>query len=210
MNPLARLLAQAEVDIGGVARRAVDSAVAPLKAKSQEVVNEALGTVTATARALAFKAAAAVLAAIMLVAALVFAFAALYHYILQRVGPMDAMLIMGGLFLVLAVIAGAVAAALPLTARAAPAGRSGAAAALERPDPRPRPVPDGPPSEGEQALRSGLDAIVSALGEAGFKREQAGLRAGLSIADKLRPMQVVTLALVGGVLAGARMMRRRR
>ena len=53
-------------------------------------------------------------------------------------------------------------------------------------------------------------AIVSALGEAGVKREQAGLRAGLTIANQLRPMQVVTLALVGGILAGARLVRRRR
>ena len=58
-------------------------------------------------------------------------------------------------------------------------------------------------------MKSGLGAIASALGEAGFRREQAGLRAGLAIAEQLKPMQIVSLALIGGFLAGVRVRRRR-
>ena len=62
-----------------------------------------------------------------------------------------------------------------------------------------------PSGEAEQALSVGLDTLVSALGEAGFKREQAGLRAGIAMARQLRPVQIASLALLGGFVMGARL-----
>ena len=59
-------------------------------------------------------------------------------------------------------------------------------------------------------MSSGLDAVVSALGEAGLRREQAGLKAGLAIAKQLKPMQLISLALLGGFVAGIRMTSKRR
>ncbi len=59
-------------------------------------------------------------------------------------------------------------------------------------------------------LKVGFETIVSVLGEAGFRREQAGLKAGLALASQLKPMQIVSLALIGGFVAGFRSFPRRR
>ncbi len=220
-NPLARLLAQAEINLGDVIRRAVDSAAAPIKAKSQELVDDALGTVTTTARNLAVKAALALLAGLLFLAGLAFALAALFRYLEGLTGPIWASLIMAGIFIVLAVLAAVAMAAWPVKPKAkinppqtdldAQRARltmgEAMRSASQRPtasDPDVRPDLSSPPTT-EQTLNSGLEAVVVALGEAGFTREQAGLRAGLTIAQQLRPMQVVSLALLGGFLAGARM-----
>lgn len=216
MTPIARLMAAAEVNLASAGRRAVESAIAPLKAKSQEMVSDALGTVTATARTIAIKAGLAAFAGLMVIVAIVLALMAAYTRLDEALGPTKALLIMAGAFALLAILGIAAVALVPATPKRKPKGVSSvppANAPLSDATARAADrtvgsyarlgVPDDPAGT-EQALNAGLDTLVSALGEAGFKREQAGLRAGLAIARQLRPMQIASLALLGGFVMGAR------
>lgn len=218
MTPIARLLAAAEVNLAAVSRRAVDGAVAPLKARGQEFVADTFDTVTATARTVAIKAGLAGLAGVMLIVAVVLALMAAYSRLAEVLGPTKALLVMAGGFLLLAVLGAVGIALVPATAK------KGKRPPVERPAPLGAPVSDATAraadrtagsyarlgqaddlGQTEQALNLSLDTLVSALGEAGFKREQAGLRAGLAMARQLRPMQIASLALLGGFVMGARL-----
>lgn len=218
MTPIARLLAAAEVNLAAASRRAVEGAVTPLKIKGQELVSDTLDTVAATVRTVAIKAGLAAFAGVMLIVAVVLALMAAYGRLADALGPTKALLVLAGAFLLLAVLGAAGVALVPAAAK------SGKRAAADRPAPPGTPVSDatarvaeqtansyarlgrddehGPT---EQALNLGLDTLVSALGEAGFRREQAGLRAGLAMARQLKPMQIASLALLGGFVMGARM-----
>ncbi len=212
MSPVARLLAAAEVNLADVGRRAVESAVAPVREKLRDLVSETLGRVVAVVRSLAVKAALGVFALVMAIVAVVLALMAAYDALAAVLGPTRALLVMAGAFLLLAVLAAVGIALVPSgTGRRGPGGPV-ALPATGGTSPRPVPnrrtaeaVPPAGPGSTERALDTGLDALVSALGEAGFKREQAGLRAGLAIARQLRPMQVASLALLGGFVMGARL-----
>lgn len=209
MSPIARLLASAEVNLAAAGRRAVESAVAPVREKLRDLVSETLGTVTRAIRMIAVKAALGVFALVMVIVAVVLALMAAYSALDAAMGPTRALLVMAGAFLLLAVLAAVGIALVPATVKRsklpAAASNSGGAAAPGRAG---APLLVGraaEPAGTERALDTGLDALLSALGEAGFKREQAGLRAGLTIARQLRPMQVASLALLGGFVMGARL-----
>lgn len=221
MSPFARLIAAAEVNLAAASRRAVESAAAPIKEKSREIVSDALGTVTATARNVAIKAAFGAFAVVMLIVGIVLALMAAYGKLETILGPVEALLVMAGAFVLLAVVGVVGAMLVPTRPKRAKPAPTPPPVQVDLSDATAR-VADqtvgsyarlgqaGEPGTTEHALDSGLDALVSALGEAGFKREQAGLRAGLAIARQLRPMQVASLALLGGFVMGARLLGRRR
>ena len=216
-NPLSRMLAQAEVSLADVARRSVESVTLPIKIKSQEIVAEVSGSVSAHIRTLAIKAGLAVFAAVMLIVALVYALSALHGYLVTVTGPLEALLIMAALFAVLAL-----AAIVAVVAWPAPQPRSKAVAqavtvqakrVAEQTKAKVRPAAEEKIdrlADTDMDLKTGFDTIVAALGDAGLRREQAGLKAGLAIANQLKPIQLVSLALVGGFVAGLRLMGKRR
>ncbi|WP_131113529.1 hypothetical protein [Lichenihabitans psoromatis] len=228
-NPISRLIAQAEVNVTEMGRRAVDQAAATVKARSQEVVSDVMRTATSTVKTVAIKAGLALFAGVMLIVAVIFGLIALYDYLASLMGPIEALLAMAALFLVLG-IAGIVvmmtmsssatvkdkkAPAIAATQDVEAAQRAMAASQQPPVEAASAEVRDDPTAQlkshdPDQAMRSGLDAVVSALGDAGFRREQAGLRAGIAIASQMRPVQLVSLALLGGFLAGVRSKRGRR
>lgn len=232
-SSLARLVGQAEAHMAGLGRRAVDSVTTPLRIKSQEIASETIEAVSRTVKVIAIKAVLGLVAAITAVVAIVYAIAALYQKLLPTLGPVEARLVLAGLFALVAVIAIVALVAWPsgkpaariaadkaeaeahravadaraslgaateaAAARAKVSGAAEAAAAYaEAP----------PPAAGD--LMGSFETIVSVLGDAGFRREQAGLRAGLALASQLKPMQIVSLALIGGFIAGMRSGGRRR
>lgn len=234
IGPLARLIDQAEVGLSGITRRAVASVTVPIRQKGQELASETLDTVVGVAKTVAIKAALGLVAAIMAIVAIVYAIAALYAFLLPRLGPVEARLVLAGLFLLIAVVAVVLllfwpksvptakvlarqadkaqavvdkdAARLRNDVRAAAVKadvamerRSEATAATAADDGQ------GPAVD----LAGGFETMVTALGDAGFRREQAGLRAGLALASQLKPMQIVSLALIGGFVAATRYPRRR-
>lgn len=225
MTPFARLLSQTEFNFAEMSRRAVENATAPLKARGQEILADTVESVTTTARRFLIKAGFALAAGLLLLVAVIFAFAALYHELFHLIGVIPALLVMAGIFIVLALLAIAA-----MTIWPSGKARSATRASLEREHARlamaeasrrmaaeqaqayetiAKSSAAADPNEGEQALNSGLEAIVTALGDAGFAREQAGLKAGLTIAQKLRPMQAVSLALLAGFVVGTRIIPRR-
>ncbi len=232
-SSLARLVGQAEAHMAGLGRRAVDSVTTPLRIKSQEIASETIEAVSRTVKVIAIKAVLGLVAAIMAVVAIVYAIAALYQKLLPTLGPVEARLVLAGLFALVAVIAIVALVAWPsgkpaariaadkaeadahravadaraslgaaTEAAAARAKASGAAEAAAAYAEAP------PPAAGD--LKGSFETIVSVLGDAGFRREQAGLRAGLALAGQLKPMQIVSLALIGGFIAGMRSGGRRR
>jgi hypothetical protein len=229
-NPIAQLMAQAEVGLADFSRRTIESVTLPIRLKSQEVVADVSASVKASAISIAIKAGLSLFAGVMLIIALGYGLSALHGYLATVFSPIEATLIMAGVFLALAVIALLVLAFWPSGAtkrKAAVPSRVmlDAEAAVARA--RSGIEADAPAAKGQaraQAkaaqptadttatsmadMTSGLGAIAAALGEAGFKKEQAGLRAGLAIAQQLKPMQIVSLALIGGFIAGARYRRR--
>ncbi len=215
MTPIARLLAAAEGNLAAAGRRAVESAVEPLREKGREIVSETLGTVTATAKGLAIKAGLGVFAGIMLIVGIVLALMAAYTRLAEALGPTEALLVMAGAFLLLAILAAVGIALVPTTPKRSPSKPKAPApgaplsdatvrAADRTANSYARMAQADDPGNAEQALGVGLDTLVSALGEAGFKREQAGLRAGIAMARQLRPLQIASLALLGGFVMGAR------
>lgn len=215
-NPLSRMLAQAELNLADVARRSVDSVTLPIKMKSQEVIAEVSSSVIAHIRTLAIKAGLAVFAVVMLIVALVYAVSALHGYLVRVTGPVEALVIMAAIFAVLALAALIAVAAWP-----APNPKSKAvvqAAAVqakrvaEQTRVKARAMNDtiDRASEPDMDFKAGFDTIVAALGDAGLRKEQAGLKAGLALANQLRPVQLVSLALLGGFVAGLRLMGKRR
>lgn len=229
-SSLARLFGQAETHMAGLGRRAVDSVTTPLRVKSQEIATETLDVVSRTIKVLAIKAVLGLVAAIMAIVAIVYAIAALYQQLLPILGPVEARLVLAGAFALVAILAVVAMIAWPsgkpsvkraadkasadaeraaaearasLTAathaaeaRAKAAGVSGAA--------RPSGASAQDPAPTANDLASGFETIVSVLGDAGFRKEQAGLKAGLALASQLKPMQIVSLALIGGFIAGMR------
>ena len=200
-NPLARMLAQAEVNLADVARRSVDSVTLPIKIKSQEIIAEVSGSVSAHIRILAIKAGLAVFAVVTLVVALVYAFAALHGYLVVATGPLEALLIMAALFAVLAVAALVAVVAWPAPKPSSKVVVQAAAVhakrVAEQTRTKARPAIEDKPvrvAEPDMDLKAGFETIVAALGDAGLRREQAGLKAGLAIANQLRPIQLVSLA----------------
>lgn len=227
-SSLARLVGQAEAHIAGLGRRAVDSVTTPLRIKSQEIASETLETVSRTVKVIAIKAVLGLVAAIMIVVAIVYAIAALYEKLLPMLGPVEARLVLAGLFALVAVIAIVALVAWPsgkpvvkttadkATAEArramaearaslgssqqAAAARSQVSGAAEAAQAAAYGQATPPASD----LKTSFETIVSVLGDAGFRREQAGLKAGLALASQLKPMQIVSLALIGGFIAGMR------
>lgn len=235
-SSLARLVGQAEAHMAGLGRRAVDSVTTPLRIKSQEIASETIDAVSRTFKVLAIKAVLGLVAAIMAVVAIVYAIAALYEKLLPTLGPVEARLVLAGLFALVAVIAIVALVAWPSgkpatrivadkaeaeARRAVAEARASLDAATETAAARAkasgateaarRSAADAEVSPQSAAdLKSGFETIVSVLGDAGFRREQAGLRAGLALASQLKPMQIVSLALIGGFIAGMRSGGRRR
>lgn len=216
-NPLSRMLARAEVNLADVARRSVDSVTLPIKVKSQEIIAEVSGSVAAHARTLAIKAGLAVFAVVMLIVALVYAFSALHHYLVRVTGPLEALVLMAALFAVLALAAVIAVVAWPAPRPANRAVVQAAAVQANRVADQTRATARpsveeklGRVAEPDMDLKAGFDTIVDALGDAGLRREQAGLKAGLALAQQLRPIQLVSLALIGGFVAGLRLMGKRR
>lgn len=234
-SSLARLVGQAEAHMAGLGRRAVDSVTTPLRIKSQEIASETIEAVSRTVKVIAIKAVLGLVAAIMAVVAIVYAIAALYQKLLPTLGPVEARLVLAGLFALVAVIAIVALVAWPSgkpaariaadkaeaeAHRAVADARASLAAATEAAAARARAsgaaeaaqaaaYAEGPsPAAGD--LKGSFETIVSVLGDAGFRREQAGLRAGLALASQLKPMQIVSLALIGGFIAGMRSGGRRR
>lgn len=227
-SSLARLVGQAEAHMAGLGRRAVDSVATPLRIRSQEIATDTLEAVSRTLKVIVIKAVLGLVAAIMAVVAIVYAIAALYQKLLPILGPVEARLVLAGAFALVAILAvvamvawpggkptakvaadkagaeadramadarAAVAAATHAAeARAKAAGAAGAAPSAAYAQAPP------PPAD----LKDGFETIVSVLGDAGFRREQAGLKAGLALASQLKPMQIVSLALIGGFIAGMR------
>lgn len=228
-SSLARLVGQAEAHMAGLGRRAVDSVTTPLRIKSQEIASETLETVSRTLKVIAIKAVLGLVAAIMAVVAIVYAIAALYEKLLPTLGPVEARLVLAGLFALVAVIAVVALIAWPsgkspvdkasakadhamADANASLASVTEAAAARAKASRAAEAAQSAATASAPPAgdLKSGFETIVSVLGDAGFRREQAGLRAGLALASQLKPMQIVSLALIGGFIAGMRSGGRRR
>lgn len=228
-SSLARLVGQAEAHMAGLGRRAVESVTTPLRIKSQEIASETLEAVSRTVKVIAIKAVLGLVAAIMAVVAIVYAIAALYEELLPMLGPVEARLVLAGLFALVAVIAVVALVAWPSGKSPAKAAVNEAAAEAQRAmvdarqslastkdaataraetsDAAAAASSNTPP--GGSDLKGSFETIVSVLGDAGFRREQAGLRAGLALASQLKPMQIVSLALIGGFIAGMRGGRRR-
>lgn len=226
-SSLARLVGQAEAHMAGLGRRAVDSVATPLRIRSQEIATDTLEAVSRTLKVIVIKAVLGLVAAIMAVVAIVYAIAALYQKLLPILGPVEARLVLAGAFALVAILAvvamvawpggkpiakaaadkaGADAdramadarAAVAAATHAADVGAKAAGAAGAAPSAAYAQAP--PPGD----LTGGFETIVSVLGDAGFRREQAGLKAGLALASQLKPMQIVSLALIGGFIAGMR------
>lgn len=232
-SSLARLVGQAEAHMAGLGRRAVDSVTTPLRLKSQEIATETLDAVSRTLRVIAIKAVLGLVAAIMAVVAIVYAIAALYQKLLPILGPVEARLVLAGAFALVAILAVVAILVWPsgkpagkATARKAAAradqavleAKTSLAAATHAAEARAKVAAESVPFADHQGaspapagdLKSGFETIISVLGDAGFRREQAGLKAGLALASQLKPMQIVSLALIGGFIAGMRSGGRRR
>ena len=232
---LARWIDQAEVGLSEITRRTVQSVTVPIRAKGQELATETIDTVLGIVKTVAIKAVLGLVAAIMVVVAIVYAVAALYQYLLPLLGPVEARLVLAGLFLLIAVIAVVLLILWPRSTptpktivaradKASAAAANGAASVANdaRTATRKAEAVSGHRAEAAAArtgganavppppvdLASGFDTMVSALGDAGFRREQAGLKAGLALASQLKPMQIVSLALIGGFIAATRSSRR--
>ncbi len=222
IGPFARLLDGSQDTLTDFGRRAVDSITIPLRAKSQDLISDVTQGVKASLKVILIKAALAVFALVTALIALGYALSALHAALARSTGPIEATLIMAGVFALLAIVAAIVMLVWPSPSpppraalvevrrdadRVAAEARRYAASAAARPQSAASLA--GSPGDGELDFKDSLSAIASALGEAGFRREQAGLQAGLTLAERLRPMQLVSLALLGGFIAGLRLTRRR-
>lgn len=229
MNPIARLIGQAEAELGGATRRLVDSVTDPVRVKGHVLAAEASAAVSRIVRDVVIKGAFGIVAAAMAIVALVYFAAALQQALLPHFGPVETRVIMAVVFLLVAGLAGLLMAFWPTGDHPNPP--SDVAADVKRTlaesktvvsekvdvaqsqTARVKAEADASADTASAAstmsgLRSGVESLAGVLGAAGFRREQAGLRAGMLLANQLKPIQLVSLALIGGFLAGMRSRRR--
>ncbi len=86
INPLARMLGQAEVNFADLSRRAVESVTVPIRLKSQEIVADTVDAASRAVKTIVIKGVLGLVAAAMAIVAVVYLVGALEEALLPALG----------------------------------------------------------------------------------------------------------------------------